>query len=59
MLENKFLGGFWEPETNRQSNKAIVSPFIKYKLEVRNNTKMCHIHSVLLDIIIYKYLNYN
>ncbi len=28
MLENKFLG-FWEPELNWQSNKAIVNPFIK------------------------------
>ncbi len=28
MLENMFWG-IWEPEPNWQSNKAIVSPFIK------------------------------
>ncbi len=57
MLENKFLGVL-RARTKLTEQLNYSDPFIK-KLEVRNKTKSCHIPSVLLDIIIYKYLNYS
>ncbi len=56
-VREQVLGGF---ESQNQTDRAIKLQWailLKYP-EVRNNTKKCNIHPVLLYIIIHKYLNY-